>query len=142
MASLARSRASLRVMGDDLHPDDITTMLGAPPSFAHRCGEPIVGRATTRIARFGMWLIDADETDPADPDGQVAQLLRRVTSDLSVWRELGERYEVDLFCGWFMECGNEGVSLSAATMRALGERGIPIDIDLYRGGDDEDSDGA
>ena len=40
-----------------------------------------------------------------------------------------------------MHEGNEGISVAPATMRALADRGILLDIDLYRGYDDgEDGD--
>ncbi len=44
---------------------------------------------------------------------------------------LASRFDIDLFCGWFMAGGNEGVELSPATLLALGERGIRLGIDLY-----------
>jgi hypothetical protein len=52
-----------------------------------------------------------------------------------VWSDLGARYVVELFCRWFMERGNEGVTVEPDTMLALGTRGITLDVDLY-GGDD------
>lgn len=137
MAVLARSRAALRVMGDDLEPAEITALLGAPPTASQRRGEELVGRRTTRIARFGMWRLVADETEPADPDRQVAQILDQLTSDLPTWQALASRFEIDLFCGWFLERSNEGISLSPATLRALGERGIELGLDIYSGDDGE-----
>lgn len=85
-----------------------------------------------------MWHLAADETAPADLDAQVAAILSRLTTDEPAWTELHARYDaVELFCGWFMEYGNEGVSIEPETLSALGTRGIRLDIDLYGGDGDK-----
>ena len=80
-----------------------------------------------------MWMLQAEKTEPADVDAQVAGILSRLTDDKAVWAHLGSIYDLDLFCGWFMTYGNEGVTISPDTMSALGARGIALDIDLYAG---------
>ncbi len=84
-----------------------------------------------------MWSLEARETEPVDLDGQVNAILSRLTTDKAVWAKLGAEYDIDLFCGWFMEYGNEGVSINPETMAALGTRGILLDIDLYSGDSDK-----
>ncbi|MCL9861425.1 hypothetical protein MX031_22170, partial [Ralstonia solanacearum] len=54
-----------------------------------------------------------------------------------IWRAIAQRYTVDLFCGLFMKHGNEGFSLSPASLLALGLRHVEIGFDLY--GPDDDS---
>lgn len=144
MATLERAVASLRISGDDLIPDDISQRLGASPTRAQRKGEIIPTRSSggSRIARFGLWHLDAAETAPGDLDAQVAELLGRLNPDLSVWRALSSRFRVDLFCGWFMGERNEGAEIAAATLLALGERGIRLGIDLYAPDRDWADDGA
>ena len=39
--------------------------------------------------------------------------------------------ELDLFCGFFMKQSDEGLEVSAAALKALGERGIKLGICLY-----------
>jgi hypothetical protein len=78
-----------------------------------------------------MWRLSAREAEPENLDGQVSELLGQVTSDLSVWSDIATRFRVDLFCGWFMGSGNEGVAISPATMLALGQRGIQLSLDIY-----------
>jgi Domain of unknown function (DUF4279) len=92
------------------------------------------------MAGFGMWTLQADETMPADVDSQVTAILSRLTPEEMIWAQLCDRYDVNVFCGWFMERGNEGVSVEPETMSALGARGILLDIDLYSGDDDAPSD--
>ena len=87
------------------------------------------------FAKEGMWRLDATPMEPSDFNGQVASLLGSITQDLSIWANLAYRYEVSLFCGWFVSEGNEGEDISAATLLALGSRQIDLALDIY-GADD------
>jgi hypothetical protein len=84
-----------------------------------------------RIAKRGQWHLHATDTEPENLDAQVAEILEKLTPDLSVWLDLSNRFEIDLFCGWFMSESNEGVIIAPNTLKQLGERGIQLDIDLY-----------
>lgn len=137
MAHLQRSVAALRIFGDDLAPDEISRLLKAPPTEAYTKGDEWHTAGGVRARRCGGWRLHAEDTEPENLDMQVTEFLGRVTSDLSVWTELSDKYRVDLFCGWFMGSSNEGVEISAATMVALGERGITLSLDIY-GPDGED----
>lgn len=88
------------------------------------------------MAGFGLWTLQAEETAPADVDAQITAILSRLTPDEMIWAELCAKYDVNVFCGWFMQRGNEGVSVEPETLSALGARGILLDIDLYS--DDND----
>src|ERR1041385_8118243 len=133
MAELNRSAASLRIAGDSLVPREISQLLSGQPTFAHSKGEEIRRGKTgrVRIARTGQWHLEAERREPADVDGQVDEILSQLTSDLDVWASLTSRYEVDLFCGWFMDGPDEGITLSPATLSALGARGIELAVCLY-----------
>ena len=131
MAHLARSVAALRILGDDLLPEEVSALVGASPSRAERKGEAIRTKTGERIARTGAWRLEATASEPENLDAQVSELLSQLTPNLETWRSLGERYRLDLFCGWFMNGTNEGVSVSPATLLALGERGIELGLDIY-----------
>ena len=45
-----------------------------------------------------------------------------MTDDLEVWKTLTASYDIDMFCGAFMQSGNDGLSISSATMLALDSR--------------------
>ena len=142
MPQLYESHAGLRIFGDALVPDEVSRLLGATPTKSRLKGETWIGKNTgcEYVAKTGAWHLDADDCKPGDLDKQVTEILGKLTSDLDVWRELTERFKVDLFCGWFMEDWNEGLSISPRTMAALAERGIELDIGLYApslAGDDE-----
>jgi Domain of unknown function (DUF4279) len=131
MAQLARSVATLRIIGDHLVPDEVSTLLGSSPTHAQRKGDQIPIRGGERVARFGMWRLAATDTEPEDVNSQVTEILEKLTSDLASWRSVAGQFQVNLFCGWFMQEGNEGLSISPANLVALGERGIELDLDIY-----------
>jgi len=139
MAALHRAVATLRVVGDDLDPDEVSQLLGAQPSRSERKGQALQTRSGhVRTAPTGVWRLDAPATEPEDFDRQVATLLRALTPDLGTWQRLAARYRVDLFCGWFMRGGNEGVDVAPETLLALGSRHIKLGLDIY-GPDNEKS---
>jgi len=133
MACISRSAATLRIIGDDLVPDEITRLLGASPTHAQTKDDKIVGKKTgnVRIARFGMWRLQAPDCEPEDLDGQIRIIFDQLTDDLAVWKSFASQYKMDLFCGIFMECYNEGMELSPESLLVLGSRGIKIDLDVY-----------
>ncbi|MFQ6548343.1 DUF4279 domain-containing protein [Aestuariibius sp. 2305UL40-4] len=138
MAVLSESRASLRFFGDDLDPDQLTGLLGCPPTKSERKGEEIVAKVTgqRRIARSGGWRLQAERREPGDFDAQISEILDQLTEDMDVWRDITARYRADIFCGLFMKEGNEGISLSNETLERLAVRGLKIDFDIYDRSDD------
>jgi len=139
MAALARSLATLRLFGDDLNPEEVSKLLCADPTWSARTGDvtPSNSPGGVRIARTGSWRLQAAESIPSDVNHQVVEILSQLTPDLDVWRSLVARFDVDLFCGWFLEKSNEGIFLSPNNLLALGERGIELDIDIYGSGGDD-----
>ncbi|MBL8269411.1 MAG: DUF4279 domain-containing protein [Steroidobacter sp.] len=135
MATINRTLATLRISGEDLDPEEVSTLLGHPAERSQKKGEEIIGRSTgeVRIARFGIWVLKAPEAQPGDIDGQLNSILEKLTDDLSVWKQLSARFEMDLFCGLFMEGGMEGLCISPESLLRLGERGIELGLDIYAG---------
>ena len=138
MAILSKTKMCLRVIGDDLVPDEISLLLGSKPTREMIKGKPFYWKrdGEPRIAKSGMWRLEANDQIPGDLDIQVFELLDQLTDNLDTWGILSEKYKLDMFCGLFMDSGMEGISLSARSLLALGQRGIEIDFDMY-GPDDE-----
>ncbi len=130
MAAISKTSVTLRVLGDDLVPQEITKLLGAAPTRSHAKGEAF---GQSNIRRSGGWSLRAQDRTPEDLDGQVEEILDQLTDDLEVWAQLGRRFRIDLFCSLFMQESNEGLSLSSKALRALGERGIALGFDIYDG---------
>jgi len=141
MAQVQKSVVSLRIGSEGLIPDEITRLLGATPTRTQIKGEKIVGQKTghVRIAKFGMWRLSASDRKPEDLDGQIREILSQTTSDLAAWRSIAEKHQIDLFCGLFLGGSNEGMTLSAQSLAALGERGIELGLDIYSGHDEDET---
>lgn len=137
MGPIQKSKATLRIIGDDLEPDEITRILGTRPTKSRAKGKVWVTANTDREfsakAHRGQWHLETSVREPADLDGQVQELLGALTQDLEVWAALARRFRVDLFCGLFMKSTNEGATLSPETLAALGNRGIKLSLDVYDG---------
>lgn len=131
MADVSKTAASLRIIGDDLDPDEVARLLGRKPDIARRKGEIVQAASGEHVSRTGVWSVKADDRTPGDLDLQVSELLVGTTDDLAVWRRLAGRYRVDVFCGLFMRDANEGISISPQTLQRLGERGIELGLDIY-----------
>ena len=133
-----RVTVSLRVFGDDLDPNEVTRLLNCQPTKCYVKGEEVVGRTTglRRVTHTGGWLLNSDDERSVRLDEQIANLLARVTDDLTVWGELTNRYKVDLFCGLFLDAENRECWLSAETLRWLAERTLSIGFDIYAVFDD------
>ena len=132
MPAVAKSVASLRIFGDELIPEEITERIGCEPTWSYRKGDVDHLRSGKDIVRkTGMWLLEATATEPEDLNLQVKEVISRLTSNLDVWKALNREFEIDLYCGLFLESTNDGLSLSAETLAALGERGVELGLQVY-----------
>lgn len=126
-------RISLDIVGDDVDPDQVSSMLGAPPTTAHRKGDAIHGRdgKLRRHASSGQWSIEAIMDGADDFNVTLSKILETLTDDLDIWRQLSERFDTSFFCGVFLSDSNRGFTISAELMSALGERGLDVGLDIY-----------
>ena len=140
MGQLSESSASLRIFGDDLIPDEITALLGSEPTGSDEKGQPKHEahlRGQVILAKHGSWRFGCKPRRPGNLDGQIKEILQKLTSDLTVWHELAEKFNMDMFCGLWLEAFNEGISLSTETLKSVSERHIFIDLDIYHDGNEE-----
>ena len=132
MPAIAESTAALRISGDGLIPEAVTACIGAMPTSSYRKGDVRQKRGGGELIRkTGMWLLEVPRKEPEDLNAQVAEILSRLTQDIAVWKALTQEFEVDLYCGLFMGNTNDGLCLSAATLAALGDRGIELAMEVY-----------
>lgn len=134
--------ASLQVIGDELNPDEITRLLCCDPTDSQSKGDERISKKSgrTSIAAFGSWRLKAPKQKPGNLDAQITWLMTAVTGDLDAWKSIATRYRIRLFCGLFMAQWNDGQSISAASLLALGARQIQLDLDIYGATDDADED--
>lgn len=114
-------------------PDEITKILGCSPSHSQMKGEVITVKKTgrERIIKTGMWRVNADDRAPGDIAAQISEILNKLTKDFEAWKSLSEKYEIDLFCGLFMDVTNEVLTISPQSLGQLGSRGIKLSLDIY-----------
>jgi hypothetical protein len=127
----------LRVFGNDLDPDEVSTQLGSAPTSQCRKGDIHRGKRYDRVEKQGSWRLGVDHVRGVPLDGLINRLLDRLTGDLAVWRELTARYNVDLFCGLHLELWNRGLALSPRTLLRVAERGLELGLDIYYVGESE-----
>jgi len=133
MAALNRTEASLRIGGDSLNPEEITSLLGVEPTLGQTKGQVFIGKTSgkERVAKSGMWSLKSEPQEPGDLDYQILALLETTTDDLSIWKNISKRYSIDILFGLFMESGNEGIEISSRALKALGNRNIELAMDIY-----------
>lgn len=123
MGLINRCTASLRLFGDDLIPEEVCRLVGHFPSKAWMKGyQYTTSSGGTVVRKTGAWILDADPSETGDFDGQISQLLAQIPIGTDIWLSLGNRFEIDIYCGWFMHGSIEGVAISSQSLQMLGER--------------------
>jgi hypothetical protein len=118
----------LGIWGADLDPDEITRLLGASPTSAHRKGDVDPRDQSTK--RSGYWSIKT-ERSTRDIEQQLTQLFAGLSSDPAVWNALTSRYDAELFCGVFLAWFGHGFSMTPNLHRLLADRNLIIIFDIY-----------
>ena len=135
MAAIARVRASLRVLGDALEPDEVSALLGHEPTRCHRKGDKC-GPQRGSIEPTGAWILDSRMPERAEVEDHVESILALLTSDADEWASLTDRFSASILCGLFLDQYNEGFELSPRICKAVASRGLVIAFDLYSGDPD------
>jgi hypothetical protein len=133
-----RVTVCLRVIADDLDPEEVSHLLNCQPTKSHVKGEVIVGKNTglRRVAPTGVWLLNSEDERSVGLDEQVVHLLGRMSDDPAAWEALTKKYKAEVFCGLFLDAENRECWLSAGALRHLAERGLDIGFDIYAVFDD------
>ena len=131
---LQRASVTLLIHGDDLIPDELTTLLGCEPEFATRKGETsIIRNRGTVVARRGQWHLGTGDREPPCIDQQINELLAKLPDDIALWNSLTERFDCYLALGVFFvdDSWTAGIMLQPKTLYMVGERGLLLDFDMY-----------
>lgn len=134
MDNLQRAKVSLLIHGDDLNPEQVTAMLGATPKIAARMGQGFLGQnGRTVTSKTGKWTFSHGWREPPCVDEQVSELFRVLPDGAEVWCDLTTRFDCYVAVGLYFAEGSwtGGMTLQPETLRILGERGLPIDFDMY-----------
>jgi len=139
VGQIARSAVSLQFWGIDLDPDELTAALGHAPSREAKRGQVIRhpgGRE--QVMKRGVWDLRYGVPDSTEVEYKIDHSLALLTADISVWRRLTARYTPRVACRLFLDEANEGFSLSPSASKALSDRNLPIDLDIYASTDSGD----
>jgi hypothetical protein len=136
-----RAFVTLRFVGDDLDPGEISAVLPVAPTRAHRKGEEFfAGSHTGNLrGRTGMWFLATDRLVPGD-DLQdhlafVQRLLYPVPGDNSRLAELGDILErtdaaAHVTCFWRGEPGEPAPQIAAHFKSAIQALAADIETDF------------
>lgn len=132
-----RVQVCLRIVGDDLDPDIVSTLLDCPPTKAYRKGEVISGVRANRTAPTGIWILHGLEEGEDELEGEISRLLDRVSAEPASWAVLTP-FRKNVFCGLYLAAWNRGCAISAGLMQRLAERGLDLDLDIYGSGEKDE----
>jgi hypothetical protein len=127
------SRAHLCLYGDDLIPDEVSSVLGLQPTEAHRKGDP--SRTPGHGYGIGSWVLTCAVEKPDEPENALTSLLNSLPADPELWRELKNRYVIRITLGLTLLSWNRGFTLPAPLLRRIADLGIEIGFDIYYIGD-------
>lgn len=132
MATIARARVSLRVFGDSLEPEEVSSLLGREPTRSHRAGDKSATHSSA-IEPTGAWILDSGLSEKSEIEDHVEALLSSVSNDNDEWASLTSRFSASILCSAFLDQYNEGFELSPRLAQSLAERGLVIAFDIYSG---------
>ncbi len=124
------SRASLRIFGETLQPDQIGAALGLVATRSHIKGEPR-SKKHKAVWRESAWLLQSPLGDESDLVDHLKWLLDKLEPKLDVIMELSNEYKIDFFCGFASGNGQGGFTLDSLTLQRIAKFGIPVHLDLY-----------
>jgi hypothetical protein len=130
-----RFTITLRICGEGLDPEHVSTLLCCAATQTERKGVPISGPGgSTRVPKRGRWFLTieskaCDESD--DVEDAIRMLLARLPPDPELWASLTSAYAVDVFCGLFLASTNRGFSISPEVSKLLSDRQVGIGFDVY-----------
>jgi hypothetical protein len=132
MAYVFKTVVSLRFNGDDLDPNELSGALGKEPTIGVKKGSAWISpKGQEIVASSGRWILQTVDEQPGDIDRQIAVLFSGLSDDFTLWRRFAERYNGNIFVGIFLSQFNEGLSISPATLTAIGARGLELGLDIY-----------
>ena len=134
VAAIGETTVSLRIYGDALDHDEISRLLGCPPSSVIVKGHV---RPRGYVELSNMWMLTRDCHAPGDLQAKIRDLLDSVSNEPSVWVDLKTRFGLDMFAGLFMTGWDEGFDLDPATLAELGNKGVKLGICIYGPSGDE-----
>jgi hypothetical protein len=126
-----RTKACLRIRGDQGSTAEISTALGLTPSRSHDIGQPR-GSRDSRPWPHLLWVLDSDLPDTATLEHHLGRLCDRLEPHAAALKAIqAQGMDLDWFCFVEIESGQGGVPLSAELLRRLAAFPAELDLDIY-----------
>jgi len=138
-ATCRSTYATLRILHEDLDPDEISRLLGVTPSSSHRKSDPLSPRFPEKGRRkVGAWLLKSEgQVDSRDSRRHVDWLIDRLDGKAVVVRNLQSvGHTIDISCYWLSASGHGGPSVPPEQARRLADLGIELWFDVYFAGEE------
>ena len=130
-----RTYATLRIFSKDIHPDEITNVLGVSPTST-RPIEPDSKYENRRI--FHFWALTTEKVSDSVKNIEHIELilsaLEGKAENVEMLRNRG--CDTDIFCYWD-STGQGGPSVTVELMKRLIKYGLAVSWDIYFDGEDD-----
>lgn len=129
-------KVTLRLMGADLEPQEVTLALGLEASSSHRRGDVRKNRAGREYSAYteGLWELHSTLEATASLDQHLRSLLGLLRGRHEVIRKLrDEGLRADLLIGIFGSDSNVGFGVSPESLAEIAELGLALEFDVYCG---------
>jgi len=124
------SRASLRISGDTLRPDQVSALLGLEATQSGVKGELFSNRHSA-VRRTSFWILQSPLSESLPVEEHLQWLLNLIEPKVEFIGSLAEKWRVDFFCGFSSGNGQGGTIFDPILLRRLAHLGIPLVLDLY-----------
>jgi Domain of unknown function (DUF4279) len=131
---MVSTKASFRIMGKDLNPSEITTLLHMHPDQFHSCGDSNISKSGRRYADYteGLWALDSSVDETRAIDEHLESFVTKLWEHRDLLQEFRKRgYKIDICIGIFGINDNTGFVLKNTLLSRVLQLGIDLDLDLY-----------
>lgn len=128
--------ATLRLLGADLDPEDVSTAMAMRADRSHRKGDRVIARREA-VRRSGYWSVTSSDHMPSTDDinRHIAWLVRVVKPRRRLLMKYIRRgWTVDVWIGIHTSAGHGGPVVQPKALAALGDLGLDVCLDLYPDG--------
>ena len=134
-ATCVETHASLRIIHDDLDPEEITQQIGIQPTWAWRQGQ--LRPKGNVISPIGIWGLTTNFMKSRDIRRHLDWLIEQMNGKEEILKELqAQGYRMDVFCYWLSN-GQGGPTISLRNMIGLANLGIELGFDFWMNGDND-----
>jgi Domain of unknown function (DUF4279) len=124
------SRASLRIAGDTLQPNEISILLGLEATRSGVKGERFSSRHSA-VRRTSFWFLECPLSKHLPLEEHLKWLLNLLEAKHDLIISISDKWRVEFFCGFFSENGQGGVTFDQGLLRRLAHLGIPLVLDFH-----------